>query len=527
MRSKKEIWILAAGLAAALAWLALGYAASLNAGQGLKPASVLDDAYIYFQYAHEMARGHFFSYQEGAAASSGVTGLLYLLILSLLSRLGFEGPLAAWFIGTASLLGSLALLPSLAKRCFPKLGEDWGAALFFSLGPLLACYFNGMETGLFCFLLLASLDAFLEEPLPGRAWVLLSLLALSRPEGQLAAAMLASRELIFKRQNWKGPALALGAAALPSVLDLALTGSLVPDSVRAKALSFASDPLQVHIIGSSEYFVGALKGLFSGFFGDADSVGFAGIKSQGNTPSMLYAPLALPLALWGIFASQARLSRALKPWLLWALACLILQSWKIPVGWHQFRYLALDAPLIWLGAALALERLKSLGSEGALATALALWLSFGAASLAWHAAQSYDSTLRYRAFNGAAAAWLKSHAAPEEAVLVVDSGILAWESGHKIVDLPGITDHQLSLAAQATELSGSGPVFKELMRRPPEQRPLWAVLAWGRQDFDPSHWAQAGLLKEEARLEGPGGGQVGIFRVDQKKLASFAGAQVP
>src|SRR6266446_6467741 len=106
----KKYLIPGAAILVALAYLGAGYAASWQAGQGLRPASSLDDAYIYFQYARQFAHGHFFIYQPGAGPSTGVTGLLYLLILAALSRLGMEGPLAAWFVGSSAWLASLLVV---------------------------------------------------------------------------------------------------------------------------------------------------------------------------------------------------------------------------------------------------------------------------------------------------------------------------------------------------------------------------------------------------------------------------------
>src|SRR5687768_4338727 len=65
-------------------YISLGLAAS--PGTLLMP---LDDTYIHFQYARQMASGEPYVYNPGDAATSGGTSFLYPILLALGYKLGF------------------------------------------------------------------------------------------------------------------------------------------------------------------------------------------------------------------------------------------------------------------------------------------------------------------------------------------------------------------------------------------------------------------------------------------------------
>src|SRR3954469_14237486 len=61
---------------------------SIGGGQPVMP---LDDAYIHFQYAHEIAVGLPYIYNPGLPATSGATSFLYPYMLAIGDLLGFRG----------------------------------------------------------------------------------------------------------------------------------------------------------------------------------------------------------------------------------------------------------------------------------------------------------------------------------------------------------------------------------------------------------------------------------------------------
>ena len=51
----------------------------------------LDDVYIHFQYAKQIARGEVYIYNPGLEPSSGATSLMYPYLLAIGYKLGFTG----------------------------------------------------------------------------------------------------------------------------------------------------------------------------------------------------------------------------------------------------------------------------------------------------------------------------------------------------------------------------------------------------------------------------------------------------
>ncbi len=475
-----------------------------DAGAGLGLAAPLDDAYIYFQYARQAAQGEWFVYQGGQPHSTGVTSPLYLALLALMAKCRLEGPAAALLIGAACLFFSLLSLESLRRRHAPGLGTAEAAALLLCSGPLLAGYFNGLETGLFFALLLASLDSLSQSPAPGRAWWLLAALAWTRPEGQVAAALFSLWAVAGGRMGPARTAALLLAAAGPSLLFWWLTGSAVPDSVRAKNWAMAGMAPAARLQQALDFAAASLKWVFFGFYRPEAGAGAMGSAAAGNPPHLHYAPLALFFAGLGYL----RGSRAGGPWLplaAWALAGWLLQCWNLPVGWHQHRYLALYAPALMLGFMLALE-----GHPAMRKGLFLLWCLFGLLSSGWFLLAQNRSARLYQEHHGRAARWLKDHASPQTRIAVADAGLVAWESGLPITDLLGVTDHRIALALPR----GKEGILAEVASRAPGELPRLALLHWDRPDLNPREWVESGLLFEIAhRYPGEGGG-MGIFEFD-------------
>ncbi len=188
-----------------------------------------EDAYITFRYAENWARGLGPVYNAGERVY------------------GFSSPLwTAWIA-----LGALLHLPSLIwARCWgivfdaAALGlgarilereaspaSAWAFAFFYAVFPLFAANaVLGMETSLFVMLLLAAARTVADKnPLAG---IPLGLLALTRPEGILAAT------LVGLRASWRARAIGLAVFGLPTLALASFFGSAVPQSVIAKAQTY-------------------------------------------------------------------------------------------------------------------------------------------------------------------------------------------------------------------------------------------------------------------------------------------------
>src|SRR5262245_38860734 len=70
------------------------------------PGSVLDDAYIHFDYATQLARGYFFNWLPGHGYSTGATSILWPILLAPAHWFGLrEERMAIW----AAILGAVLL----------------------------------------------------------------------------------------------------------------------------------------------------------------------------------------------------------------------------------------------------------------------------------------------------------------------------------------------------------------------------------------------------------------------------------
>jgi len=247
----------------------LAYAgASLAAGRGVF-VMPLDDVYIHFQYARQLANGQPYVYNPGLPPSSGATSFLYPYLLAIGYLLGFQGwnlGLWAMLMGYATLAGSAWLVYQLVRG---QGGAVWLAlcvALAFEINGSIAWHFmSGMETGIVVFLSLGVLFHLLQVQSQklkvksgnrNTAWVIgfATLMALVRPEGAVLAVLVVllmvftpppsplpvhreggqSRPAWRKVRRWWGiPVLAVGVQPL---VNLLLTGSPVASGNAAKSV---------------------------------------------------------------------------------------------------------------------------------------------------------------------------------------------------------------------------------------------------------------------------------------------------
>ncbi len=215
---------------------------TLALGLALHPLAV-DDAFITYRYAYNLAHGQGFVYNPGRPVLS-TTAPLWALILAAGAWLGADLP------ALANALSAVAV--GMAALCLFALGRREGtprpgalAALFYALHPLLWLTL-GLETAAFLALALAAVLAYRSGRLYLTA-VLLALATLTRADGLVLAAVLvvdfcrANLQRAPLRLNPQGPKRGLGAAALYLAVMLPLLawltrqfGSPLPATLAAK-----------------------------------------------------------------------------------------------------------------------------------------------------------------------------------------------------------------------------------------------------------------------------------------------------
>jgi hypothetical protein len=399
-------------LARAAAWLLLPFAA--------------EDAYITFRYARHFANGFGLVYNP-AERVFGFSSPAWTLWAALGTAL-LHDPVT-WTRLTSVLADALTLL--VGGRMLAREAGDagrggrasaWCFTLFFALWPYFSFLaVSGMETS--PMLALIALGAALARSGRAAAGPVLALLALWRPEGLAAAAVLA----LGARGRDRAVALALTAAGIAA---LALYfGSPVPQSVVAKAGVYGTP--------------GPWAGRF--WWGWALPLRLPGLLAGGEARHLAgLSVLLAPAAAAGALALWRRRQGALA---LVAAAALAVWAGYSLLGVAYF-YWYLAAPLFAaaLLAAVGLPRVV----RGRLLPGAALLL---VASTWLEAAPFYVGRAQNEYFGFAAAGnWLREHARPGDTVLLEPIGIAGWLAPVRVVDEVGL----VSPAVAARRRQGAG-----------------------------------------------------------------------
>ncbi|HYR51814.1 MAG TPA: hypothetical protein VET83_04300 [Candidatus Dormibacteraeota bacterium] len=449
----------------------------------------LDDSFIYLQYARAIAEGHPFVYTPGNAPTTGATSLLwpFLLLPPHLLRLGpYAG--IAWSLT----LGAVALCVSaqLMARLGHVLGGTAGmllAFLLFLLSPhLLWGYMTGMEIGLYGTVLLGSLLLYLLEReaavFPRFRWMLF-LLAVSRPEGAIlcgvfGVAMALDRRRAARKGTVPGffsPVLLLpfAAAALPFLVNLAVSGSIESTSSQAKSILAEPHPDIRHqfLMDSPKVWAAILAAYLSWL-----QLGIGAIMV-----TRYWIPTAAALTLFALFSFVPRR----RPWqdgrvvLLLFPAAILVDS--LPVAWsvHLYRYQQGFYPVVLLCLAAGIARAVTLmWTRLPRAVAIpAAALILGVPLWAWSPVftevygglvefygRNCENILHQQVRTGR---WI-AKALPQDAVVAMnDAGAIAYYGNRSTVDLIGLTTEGFAKAYR----SGIGCLFEKLRRLPPGRLP--------------------------------------------------------
>jgi hypothetical protein len=208
-------------------------------------SSPVDDAYITFRYASNLAAGHGFEYNRGEHVL-GTTTPLFTLLIAPFAAAGFPPDRVGLALAVLFDLGVCALLFVIFRR---ERGDAAGlaaAGLYgLSYAAAAACGY-GMETQLFMLLVLAAMVLVVAKR--GVAAALVTALAVTtRPEGFLLAAMIGAAMLINadrRRQFARSLVVFVATAGAWYLFAWMYFGSPIPNSVRAKLMQTGISPAQ-------------------------------------------------------------------------------------------------------------------------------------------------------------------------------------------------------------------------------------------------------------------------------------------
>ena len=226
-------------------YLLLGFLILVALAARLLPGErIIDDAYITFRYARNIAGGRGFVYNQGEHVL-GTTTPLYTLILAGLAKIIRSSDFPSIAVLTNAVAGALSvgLLYALGKRLVGHWAAPAAAALLWALAPFSVTFaVGGMETDLVVTLLLASAYAYVVDASYALA-VLSSLALLVRPDTALLLVLL-WLGLIVRRRRLPFWEVATAVAVLAPWLVFAVVvfGSPVPGSLVAKSAAYRLPP---------------------------------------------------------------------------------------------------------------------------------------------------------------------------------------------------------------------------------------------------------------------------------------------
>jgi hypothetical protein len=150
----------------------------------------VEDAYISYRYAENLAAGHGLVFNPGERVE-GYTNFLWVVLLACCRLLGAPVPATAQWLGFFLALGTVAVAADVGRRLPPR--RWWSglpAGLLVAANPGVAAWAaSGLESALFCFLAILTVDLWTVERESRRfpwKWPLAACLAgMARPEGVL------------------------------------------------------------------------------------------------------------------------------------------------------------------------------------------------------------------------------------------------------------------------------------------------------------------------------------------------------
>ena len=224
-------------------WVAVALAAVGALALAVAANGLVDDAYIQFRYAANLAAGHGPVFNPGQRIE-GASGGLWILVLGALARvLAIDPGIAARLLG---LLMAAATVPVAAAAIRPLAGEAGAAraAVLWAAYPTAALYgATGLETGAFALALWLAVAAATTDSTATAACAGI-LVASLRPEGVLLAAAALPVWRLLPRGGRRVVLWTLGAGAVAAVLRTAYYGLPVPNSALVKGVTAAAGPLE-------------------------------------------------------------------------------------------------------------------------------------------------------------------------------------------------------------------------------------------------------------------------------------------
>jgi len=390
----------------------------------------LDDAWIHQTYARNLALHHQFAYNLGEP-SVGSTSPLWTLLLTPTYLLPVDHKLWTYLLGGVLLALTGWIIHRLSKSLFL---DDPLVPILTSTFCLLEWHlawaaFSGMETILFVFLSLLSLERHLAGERPFLSGLIAGLLALTRPEGAILALLLILDTLWRRKRGshsltWREVALHLafllvgfGLVMTPYLaFNLSITGQVFPNTFYAKHAEY-----QEIIAGVPLW---------------ARWAQLAGVTVVGAQI------LLIPGCLYAIYRIlKLRQGKAVLP-LVWWFVLVTIYAVRLPVTYQHGRYLIPAIPILILygiSGARDVRSLPRIVRQVLLISVPLLLVIF------WlRGAEQYATDVRIIDSElGMMGRWLRDNTPPHAVIGAHDIGAIGYFSERILVDTAGLVNTEV------------------------------------------------------------------------------------
>lgn len=453
-------------------------------GSGGHLAAPLDDTFIHFQYARQLASGHPFQYNTGDVPSSGESSFIYPFLLAPAFLLGMDGVDVLWYaviLGFIAHLAAVLFLYKLAVHLFNRPTALFSAIFLIIDGRANWNFLSGMETGIYTGALITFFYA-LARSIPankfGPTAAIGILTALLRPDGHVVVSVVCLAAMIYLLRSkgfnrsfvWLLLPIVIGA--LPYLVNILLTGHWQFNTAVGKSSFFTPylplvQQLNLIPVHFYELFNDILLGL--------------------NVP---YSPfpilITLPLAALGAWYAYTKRSHALLNTLFLMGLVVGLALALIPRGTQYYRYFQPYDPIIWLyfsaGLAWLIEQCRAVfdrnnPSIDRSGRALYAWLGGAVFLLIVPQFLRYfflmsETTRDIYYQQMTFSYWIRSNTPADARIGVNDVGAHKYIGNRRIIDVLGLTENRM----RGVFYSGWGSIYDALVRFPASERPQYLLI---------------------------------------------------
>ncbi|MGK3994617.1 hypothetical protein [Sorangium sp. So ce1024] len=405
----------------------------------------IDDAYISFRYAENLANGNGLVYNVGERVE-GYTNFLWTVLLAGAVKLGATPAAASKVLGAACACGALVPTYLLSRRLRPFSNVPCIATWLLATSILFSGYaMFGLETPLFLLLTLAGTELFLRE------------------EDAAEAGGGPARAAWYHAVPWSGVVFALAALTRPEAplfLGLLLVWHVDQALSRRnllRVLAFAL-PVAAHLLWRYSYYGAWLPNTLAAKTGNFSQ------QLQGGSDYVRKYALHAGAFLWlGLYSVAASIVHRRRSGLAIASIALLFGVYVVVVGgdWMPyFRFLAPAEPFAFL---LVDDAVRAIAARRERAASLAL-AAFGAITIATRTGELWRAQRNILVNDkgfwddaaGRTADWLVKNGEPGP-IAIADIGYVGYRTGFPVVDMLGLLSPEVSsLPGGYTHKVGTG-----------------------------------------------------------------------